>query len=152
MTDYLKKKVFEKLFTSLQTKTDIRVLKRVDKLPVLLIDTILRLATLDFIKYILVSDNEIKASNETKEKRLKIPITEAGHLTATGICIVYHFDYNAIDFDEINSPTRGNGQKMVDCVLKDFPKDWQAGVFMDWSGGFWDNMKKKYKNVSWLNY
>ena len=80
MTDYLKRNNFEKLFTPLQTKTDVRVLKRVDKLPVLLIKTVLKLATLDFIKYILVSDNEIKASNETKEKRLKIPITEAGHL------------------------------------------------------------------------
>ena len=152
MTDYLKRNNFEKLFTPLQTKTDVRVLKRVDKLPVLLINTVLTLATLDFIKYILVSDNEIKASNETKEKRLKISITEAGHLTATGICIIFHLKYNVIDFDEINSPTKGNGQKMVDCVLKDFPKDWQAGIFMDWSGGFWDNMKEKYKNVSWIDY
>ena len=118
MTDYLKRNNFEKLFTPLQTKTDVRVLKRVDKLPVLLINTVLTLATLDFIKYILVSDNEIKASNETKEKRLKIPITKAGHLTATGICIVFHLENNVIDFDEINSPTKGNGQKMVDCVLK----------------------------------
>jgi hypothetical protein len=97
VTDYLNKKEYEKLFTPLQTTKDIRVLKRVDKLPVLLVDAVLRLATLDFIKYILISDIEIKASNETKEKRLKIPITEAGHLTATGICIVYHLDYNTID-------------------------------------------------------
>ncbi|MEO8960657.1 MAG: hypothetical protein ABI325_02165 [Ginsengibacter sp.] len=152
MTDYLNKKEFGKIFAPLQTKTHIRVLKRVDKLPVLLIHTVLRLAALDFIKYILVSDNEIKTSNETKEKRLKIPITEEGHLTATGICIVYHLDYNIIDFDEINSPMKGNGQKMVECVLKDFPNDWQAGIFMDWSGGFWDKMKEKYPTINWMDY
>jgi hypothetical protein len=53
--------------------------------------------------------------------------------------------------DEINSPTKGNGQKMVECVLKDFPKDWKAGIFMDWSGGFWGKMKEKYKTISWLD-
>jgi hypothetical protein len=32
---------------------------------------------------------------------------------------------------------------MVDAIFKDFPKDWQATVVMDWSNGFWDRMIEK---------
>ena len=31
---------------------------------------------------------------------------------------------------------------MVDAVLKDLPEEWNGDVFMDWSDGFWDKMKK----------
>ena len=151
-TEYLSKKQFENLFLPFQNDTEISVLKRLNKIPKLLADTSVRLATLEFIKHIRISETDITASSDTKGTRIKLPITSTHHQTATGINLVYHFDYNLLDFDEINSPIKGNGQKMVDCVLKDFPKDWQAGIFMDWSGGFWDNMKEKYKNVSWIDY
>jgi|SRR5665647_168354 len=150
--EYLSKKQFENLFLPLQNDTNISVLKRLNKIPKLLADTAIRLTKLDFIKHIRISETDITASSETKGKRIKLPITQTEHPTATGISVVYHFQYNILDFDEINSPTKGNGQKMVDCILKDFPKDWKAGVFMDWSGGFWDKMKQKYKDINWIEY
>ena len=39
---------------------------------------------------------------------------------------------------------------MVDAIFKDFPKDWQATVVMDWSNGFWDRMIEKHKNIDWM--
>lgn len=57
--------------------------------------------------------------------------------------------YKTIDFFDINSPIKGNGSKMVDAVLTDFPKDWQPSVLMDWSNGFWDKMKVKYSDLEW---
>ncbi len=40
---------------------------------------------------------------------------------------------------------------MVGAVLKDLPKDWEVVILMDWSDGFWDKMKEKFKNVKWVN-
>jgi hypothetical protein len=152
VTEYLSKKQFENLFLPFQTDKEISVLKRLNKIPKLLADTSVRLASLEFIKHIRISETEIIASNETKGTRIKLPITSTNHPTATGISLVYHFDYNVLDFDEINSPTKGNGQRIVDCILKDFPKNWQAGIFMDWSGGFWDKIKQKHKDINWIDY
>ena len=149
--EYLSKKQFLKFFLSFKNDTDISVLKRLNKIPKLLADTAVRLSNFNFIKYIRITETDITASSETKGTRIKLPITQTEHPTATGISVVYHFEYNILDFDEINSPTKGNGQKMVHCILKDFPKDWQAGVFMDWSGGFWDKMKQKYKDINWID-
>jgi hypothetical protein len=39
---------------------------------------------------------------------------------------------------------------MVDAVLKDFPAGWSPVVIMDWSDGFWDKMKEKYKHLDWM--
>ena len=36
---------------------------------------------------------------------------------------------------------------MADAVLKDLPKEWNGVVVMDWSGGFWDKMKKGQSRV-----
>ncbi len=152
MIAYLSKKEYENFFSPFQIYADIRVLKRLTKVPSLIADTAIRLSKLDFIKHVKILENEIVASNMTKGTRVRIPISEAGHELAVGIRVVYHLDYKLIDFDEINSPIKGNGHKMVDCVLKNFPKDWKAGVFMDWSNGFWNNMKEKYGDINWLEY
>lgn len=53
------------------------------------------------------------------------------HETAIGIQILYDTKYNVVDFYDISSPIKGNGSKIVDAVLKDFPKDWQPAVIMD---------------------
>jgi len=39
---------------------------------------------------------------------------------------------------------------MVDAVFKDFSHDWQPAVAMDWSNGFWDRMKEKYRKDAWI--
>lgn len=108
------------------------------------------LAELDFIKYVRICDKKLEASSENYPKRPKVPITQMRHKTAIGIQILYNPDYRYIDFFDINSPIKGNGGKMVDAVFKDFPDDWQPAVVMDWSGGFWNRMKEKYKHLDWL--
>ena len=72
------------------------------------------------------------------------------HETAIGVQILYSMTYKTIDFFDINSPVKGNGSKMVDAILDDFPTDWQPAVVMDWSNGFWDKMKEKYKKLEWI--
>ena len=44
----------------------------------------------------------------------------------------------------------GNGGKIGDAILSDFPKDWQLSVCMDWSDVFWDAMKEKYVVLNWI--
>lgn len=111
---------------------------------------VLRLSSLDFIKYIRVTDQTIAASSEIKGTRVKEPVTELDHPTAISIEIIYHLTLKIIDFYEINSPIKGNGSKMVSAVLTDFPKDWKSAVVMDWSGGFWDKMKEKHCEIEWV--
>lgn len=60
------------------------------------------------------------------------------------------YNCKTLNFFDINSPVKGNGSKMVAAVFKDFSMDWQPTVVMDWSNGFWDKMKKKYRNRDWL--
>lgn len=72
------------------------------------------------------------------------------HPTATGVQILYHVTLKAIDFFEINSPKKGNGGKMVEAILTDFPLEWQPAVIMDWSDGFWVRMSEKNNHLEWI--
>ena len=47
----------------------------------------------------------------------------------------------------MNFPIKGYGSKMVDAVIEALPEDWSAVVVMDWSGGFWEKMRKKYNKI-----
>ncbi len=146
------RKKFDKLFATYcdEKNTQIWVITRVKLLPVEIIDMAIRLANLEFIKYVRICDETLAASSENYPKRPKVPITQMNHETAVGIQILYNTAYKSIDFFDINSPIKGNGSKMVDAILKDFPPDWQPAVVLDWSNGFWDKMKEKYNRIEWL--
>ena len=150
MAPYYSKNEIDKIIRSANTGTDIRVLKRLKKVHKILVDSAIRLSKLEFIKYIRINEDEIIASNLLKSTRIFTPITEPEHQLAIGIKVVYMFEIKTINFDEINSPLKGCGQKMVDCILSDFPADWQAAVIMDWSGGFWEKMREKYAEIDWM--
>lgn len=151
MRKWVKKQEFEKLFLPYKDKgKQIWVINRVKKLPDEIVNMAIRLAELDFINYIRICDETLAASSENYPKRPKVPITRMNHDTAIGIQILYSPSYKTIDFFDINSPVKGNGSRMVDAILKDFPKDWQPAVVMDWSDGFWDKMKEKYNKLEWL--
>jgi hypothetical protein len=151
MTKWIKRKDFEKTFLPLTSKgKQIWVISKVKQLPYEIIEMALRLADLEFIKYVRICDETISASNETYPNRPKVPITNMNHETAIGVQILYSLSHKYINFFDINSPIKGNGSKMVDAILKDFPKDWQPTVVMDWSNGFWDRMKEKYHETSML--
>lgn len=147
----MKRKEFEKLFLSFnESGKQIWVIGRVKELPLPIVKMALNLAALDFIKYVRICDETLAASSENYPNRPKVPITHMNHDTAIGIQILYSKHIKYIDFFDINSPKKGNGSKMVDAIFKDFPEDWQAAIVMDWSGGFWDKMKEKYKNIEWM--
>jgi hypothetical protein len=109
-----------------------------------------RLAELDFINYVRICDETLAASSENYSKRPKVPITKVDYETAIGIQIIYSTYYKTINFFDINSPKKGFGGKMVNTVFNDFSKDWQPAVVMDWSNGFWDKMKEKYRQGEWV--
>ena len=151
MSRWLKKKEFEKLFLSFNDNgTQIWVISRVKQLPIEIVNMAIRLAELDFIRYVRICDETLAASSENYPNRPKVPITYMNHDTAIGIQVLYSPVYKTIDFYDINSPVKGNGSKMADAILQDFPKDWQPTVTMDWSNGFWDKMKEKYDHLEWM--
>jgi hypothetical protein len=151
MTKWIKRKDFEKTFLPLTSKgKQIWVISKVKQLPYEIIEMSLRLADLEFIKYVRICDETISASSENYPNRPKVPITNMNHETAIGVQILYSLSHKYINFFDINSPIKGNGSKMVDAILKDFPKDWQLTVVMDWSNGFWDKMKEKYNELNWI--
>lgn len=128
MNKWIKRKEFENIFAPFNANgTQIWVISRIKKLPVEIVNMAVRLAKLDFIKYVRMCDE-----------------------TAIGIKVLYDTKYKTIDFYDINSPKKGFGGKMVDAVFQDFSKDWQPAVVMDWSNGFWDRMKEKYRQGEWV--
>jgi hypothetical protein len=150
MKKWLIKKEFNSLFLPYSADgKQIWVITRIKKLPIEIVNMAINLAELDFIKYVRICDETLAASSENYPKRPKIPITLVNHETAIGIQILYSTKYRYVDLFDINSPVKGNGSKMANAILKDFPKDWQPTVTMDWSNGFWKKMEKKHNNLNW---
>lgn len=151
MDKWIKKKEFEIVFAPFNDNgTQIWVISRVKKLPVEIVNMAVRLASLDFINYVRICDETLAASSKNYPKRPKVPITNMNHETAIGIQVLYDTKYKTINFFDINSPKKGYGGKMVDAVFQGFSEDWQPAVAMDWSNGFWDKMKKKYRQGEWV--
>lgn len=151
MTEWIRRNDFEETFLPLTSKgKQVHVISRVKQLRYEIVAIALRLADLDFIKYIRICDETLAASSENYPNRPKVPITNPDHETATGVQILYSLSYRYINFFEINSPIKGNGSKMVDAILTDFPAHWHPTVVMDWSNGFWDKMKEKYNHLDWI--
>ena len=90
------------------------------------------------------------ASSENYHNRPKVPITTINHETTFDIQIIYSTEYKSINFYDINSPKKGFGGKMVDAVFEDFSDNWQPAIAIDWSNGFWDSMKEKYRKGEWI--
>ena len=151
MTKWIKRKEFENLFLPFnESGKQVWIISRVKKLPLPIVNMALNLVALDFIKYVRICDETLAASSENYPNRPKVPITIMNHETAIGVQILYSLTHKYIDFFDINSPIKGNGNRMVDAILKDFPNDWQPTVVMDWSNGFWDKMKEKYNELDWI--
>jgi len=151
MGKLVKRKEFDKLFLPFnESGKQIWVISRVKELSLPIVNMALNLVALDFIKYVRICDETLAASSDNYPNRPKVPITNMNHETAIGVQILYSLSHKYINFFDINSPIKGNGNKMVEAIIKDFPKDWQATVVMDWSNGFWDKMMEKYKEIDWM--
>jgi hypothetical protein len=99
------------------------------------------------IRFVRVLPDLVEASSEGGTGRTWIPITKPGHPTAIGISVILSLEHKSIQFFAITSSQKGYGGKMVDAVMQALPTDWRAFVVMDWSGGFWQHMKRKYENM-----
>ncbi len=109
------------------------------------------LLEIDLIQYVRVSKEDIQASNDIMVKgRTKIPVSTQGHPTAVGVHLILDIPYNTVQFFEITYAVKGYGERMVQAMLKSIPDDWEAAVAMDFSGGFWDKMVKRYRNIEIL--
>ena len=151
MSKWMVKKEFEKLFLPYnESGTQIWVIANIKRLPCEIADMAINLAKLDFIKYVRITEDTLAASSENEPKRPKVPITRQDHLTAIGVQILYSIGHKYIDFFDINSPVKGNGSKMVDAIFKDFPKDWNVAVTMNWNNEFWTKMEDKYSELEWI--
>lgn len=125
------------------------MIHKIKDLPIELFNVACKLAALDFIKFVRITSDSISASNEIEGSRIKIPVIQMNHPSAIGIKIVFHYELKILEFYEINSPIKGNGSKMVNSVLSNFPIDWQVAIVMDWSNGFWDKMKERHGYINW---
>ena len=105
------------------------------------------LAAIDAIRFVKISPELLRASSEVSEGRLKTPVTKPGHPTAIGVSLIVDAPYETVQFYEITSATKSYGAKMVDAVLRALPEGWTGVVVMDWSGGFWDKVREKHKNL-----
>jgi hypothetical protein len=132
---------------SIEIRSKIRVIKKIKSLHPVVEKIAINLSELDIIRYVTISDDFLKASSEVTTGRVKIPITKPDHPTAIGVSLLFELNHNVIQFYEMNSPIKGYGSKMVDAVIGALPEDWSAVVIMDWSGGFWKKMSKKYNKI-----
>ena len=147
----MKRKDFEKKFSECTTEnTKIWAVKKVKELDEDIIELAIRLGGLDFINYVKITNEAIIASSEIKETGHKDPIATPNHPTAVGIEILYDCNHKSLSFFGINSPTKGNGRKMVSAVLTKLPQSWVLAVPMDWSEGFWDKIIKEYSEKEWI--
>ena len=105
------------------------------------------LSGIDEIRYIRIKPDLLEASSEATTGRVKAPITKPDHPTAIGVSLILDFDYQQIQFYEMNSVKQGYGTKMVDAIMNGLPDEWKAVVVMDWSGGFWDKMAEKHERI-----
>ena len=141
----------EKVITAGNEKgITIWALKKVKTVPLIIEKTVIELSKLDTIKFIRITDDSIQASSEQSGNRVKIPNTNAFHPTATGVYLIFDFEYKMMQFYEINSTIKGYGEKMVAASIKNIPGDWDVAIVFDWSSGFWDKMQQKYSDVKWM--
>lgn len=108
------------------------------------VEILLSLSQLHFLEFFRLKDEYVVASTAKHGK--EIP-TRPGHESASGVFVLIDNDYKTISFHEINSIQTGHGSSMVAAVMKTLPKNWQAAVIMDYSYGFWENMKRRYDQI-----
>ena len=113
------------------------------------VDRLVRhLLEIDLIQYVRVRKEDIQASNDIMVRgRTKIPISTPEHPTAVGVHLILDISNNTILFFEITSAVKGYGEQIVQAILKSIPDSWEAAVAVDYSGGFWERMVRKYRNI-----
>ena len=130
--------------------TTIWKLKKVKAIDPIIDDAVNRIAKLEIIRYIRVTDDSIQASSELAGNKRKLPVTEPFHPSAVGIYLKYDFEYRVMQVLELNSAVQGWGERLVRASVTGLPEDWEVALVFDWSNGFWDRMEQKFNHVRWL--
>jgi len=104
------------------------------------------LAAIDAIRIVKVSPGSLRASCETHGAHGE-PVTKAGHPTAVGVSLIIEVEQREIIFYEITSAKKGYGSALVGAVMNALPSGWKAVVVMDWSGGFWEAMRRRHRRL-----
>jgi len=104
------------------------------------------LAAVDAIRVAKVSPEFLRASSETQGARRE-PVTKAGHPTAVGVSLIPEVERREVIFYEITSAKKGYGSRMVGAVMSTLPRGWKGVVAMDWSGGFWEAMRRRHRRL-----
>lgn len=125
-------------------------LKKIRTVDPIVARSVRELSKLEPLKYIKITGDGVVASNIIEGTRNKKPIAKPFHPTAIGIHLIYDFQFKTLEFYEMNSASKGWGEKMVKAALRTLPQDWQPSLVMDCSDGFWDKMKSKYNHLDWL--
>ncbi len=111
---------------------------------------VLNLSKIDAIRFIKVKPESVLASNLMVGTH-KVIITKPEHPKAIGVWIELDFKNRLLEFAEITSFKKGNGQRMVAAALSALPKDWSATVVFDYSDGFWKKMRSRFKDTHWMD-
>lgn len=131
----------------MNTEISITVSKKVKNLHPVVEVIIANLGNLDFINFIKVEPDFLRASSEITQGRIRTPITKPNHPTAVGVALILDIGSYEIQFYEITSAAKGYGGRMVGAVMKSLPEDWNGIVVMDYSEGFWIKMIERYDNL-----
>ncbi len=105
------------------------------------------LSHIEALNYIKIYNGRIMASNELTDNGKKEPIVSIGESNIIGVELLIDVPNKIIQFYSITSSIKGCGEKMVSSIVNAVPEEWKLVVVMDWSGGFWQVMMKRYPRL-----
>ena len=148
MESIMTTKKLSKWVSEVSNGKSIAISSRIKEIHPLIERIVKNLVLLEPMKYIWIGTDTILASNEVKlAGRRWTPISTAGHPTAIGLHLILEFDLNSVQFYDITSYVKGNGERMLKAILDAIEPDWEVVIVMDYSKGFWRAMSKKYEQV-----
>jgi len=106
------------------------------------------LSNVPMLRFIKIYSDRICASNLLSEDGNKDPLVETDRKDLVGIEVLVDPAFKTVQFFSIVSFKKGNGRKMVTAVANATPDEWLLAVAMDWSGGFWQTMKKERPRIN----
>lgn len=105
------------------------------------------LSNVAMLRFIKIYSDRLCASNLLSEDGNKDPLVEPDRKDLVGVEVLVDPAFKTVQFFSIVSFKKGNGRKMVTAVVNATPNEWLLAVAMDWSGGFWQTMKKEHPRI-----
>lgn len=106
------------------------------------------LASVGMLRFIKIYNDRLCASNLLSDDGKKDPLVDADRKDLVGVELLVDPAFKTVQFFSIVSFKKGNGRKMAAAVVEATPDDWLLAVAMDWSGGFWEKMKKEHPRIN----